>query len=229
MLKICSSKSLWVFSLYGSITIVPIILLGDLCGKDFLEKHPFITNSFVPPIIACMFLGMSTGSPTFTLLSNIMRQRRFPLMASTFCLLSSCVILIFFIDISTYPAMLLFFSIGFFYGGKSVGFTSFLEEFPAEISGLAISIANTIITSGPAILLPLFGLILDSSYTGHETNNLTMSSYSIEDFQLAFLMVPTTLFTSLLILLFQKETFLTQPKCVPFNPIEDQGKGSILV
>ena len=116
---VLSEKRAWLTAFYGFLMYVPLTIIGDTWGVPFLERLYQKEQSVVATIISGFFIGIALGSPCFSLFSDIVKSRKWPMfLASLLSLIVYSFIL--YSDSIPMPLMyVLFFIVGFFFGGKT--------------------------------------------------------------------------------------------------------------
>lgn len=210
--QVIASPQAWISSLYGMFMYTPLIIVGDLWGVSFLERLYGIEESEAAPMVSALFIGIALGSPCFAFFSDYMKKRKFPMiLSSLLCLITYSSI--FYLDSIPMSVMYgMFFAVGFFFGGKALGFATIVEVLPARISGLALGFANMVIMTSGITALPIVGYLLDAHklhFHQESTSGqiIEMASYSLSNFRFAMLFIPFVLTLSTILSFFIKETY----------------------
>ena len=94
------------------------------------------------------------------------------------------------------------FLLGFFSGGQVLIFAVVAESLPSKISGMATGMTNAILMAGGALHNPLVGYLLN--YV--KSRGKSPSTYTLMDYQIAFISLSLCFVISLMISFLIKET-----------------------
>jgi MFS family permease len=101
----------------------------------------------------------------------------------------------------------LVFMIGVFTGAEVITFTCAKNNESLANTGTAVAFANALIMLAGMIFQPLFGLLLDTFWTGSLASGTGVRIYEFSCYQKAILMtIPTCLVVAYLLSLFIRET-----------------------
>lgn len=193
----------WVIALYGTLMYMPITIIGDAWGVRFIQKAAQVSEAEAAGVMTTMFLGAAMGSPFFTSLSDMLANRRVPM------LIGSIVTSLLYIGVLLYPGKelyvfhVLFFLAGFFYTAKVLTFAIICEIMPRNMSGVSTAFVNMIVMIGGAFL-PAFGWLIELRWDGQYQDGIPL--YSADDLRFALMVLPICLIISIFLLKFMKET-----------------------
>ncbi len=203
---ICFSGQVWLVSIYSMLMYMPLTIIGDLWGVSFVERAYHIQETAAATVISMMFIGVFVGSPVFAILSDAMKNRRFPLFIAAFFNLVFYVVALYSQSIPIMVMYVLFFLVGFFFGGKSIGFTVVVESMPKSMSGATVGFVNTVIMSNGILSLPLIGWLLDFG-KNHYYPDSGGYLYSVENFRFALAIIPVSLALATLLVVWVKDSY----------------------
>ncbi len=202
---IMMSRQVWIISVYSMLMYMPLTIMGDLWGVSFIERAYHIEESTAATVISAMFIGVFVGSPLFVLISDAMKNRRFPIFLAAFFNFVFYWIALYSESLPMMVMYVLFFLIGFSFGGKSIGFTVVVESMPKALSGATVGFVNTVIMANGVISLPLIGWLLDfgrgNYYPSHDM------SYTLENFRFALAIIPISLAIATILVAFVKDSY----------------------
>ena len=162
-------------------------------------------------IVALFSIGGLASSPVFGILTgHFNRHIVFMWLAPIGCMITMAWILL--VDhqhIATVAILLFLF--GFFSSAFLAVFSLLKENTPEQSTGTAMGFLNTLNELGPALLQPLFGLLLDRGWTGEIVNNTRI--YSNENYHHASLALLVVLAIAFLIVCFIRTKKLTRSPC----------------
>lgn len=206
--QICQHSQTWYIALYSFLIWAPIVAFAALWGIPFLVEAYGISTKAASTACAMIWLGIGIGSPLIGWFSDRVSLRCLPLTAVALIgFVASFVILYFHVSL-----ILLFiglFLFGFASAGQSLSFGIVKDRTPQNVIGTAIGFNNMAVVAGGALFQPLVGLLLHLHSSGEIIKGVPV--YSVNDFQVALLLVPTCYLLAALVSVFMlKETFCKQ-------------------
>ena len=173
-------KNGWIFALknkqnylLGFLTnflSTPIMILGALWGSSYLTEVKHMSISAAHSCCSLLFIGLIIGSPFFGWASDILKNRKTPIIYGVIGSIISVLMIIYsnnYADnnLTNILMPVLFLLLGFFTASQVISYAIIIEVNPPEYCAFSESIASTIIMSSGAIFQPLFGyLITHGSY-----------------------------------------------------------------
>ena len=204
ILRILSNPHIWYIGLYGCLTYVPLSVFTDTWGVSFLMKRHDTTKEFASIGISLLFIGTGIGAPLIALLSDRLHQRKSLMTLSAIGSALVCTLLVFGTYEPIWISFVLTFLVGLFMTGQTLVFTVGAESMPPYTSGLVTGFVNTLVMTGGIVFQPLVGFILDALWDGQIQDNVPL--YTLENYQLALLLLPLCMGAALFTLLFIPET-----------------------
>ena len=188
--NILLTRQAWLMALYGGLMFAPTVAFGELWGVPYLISLFGVTRHVAAQVLSLIFVGWAIGSPVFGILTGYFNKNLlFMWLAPLGCLVTMAWIL--FVDHhSITPVALLLFFFGFFSSAFLAVFSLLKETTPERSVGTAMGFLNTLNELGPALLLPLFGWLLDRGWAGKIIDNTrSYSSQNYHDAALALMLV----------------------------------------
>lgn len=158
-------NTILLFFLSGSMTGLVLTFAG-LWGVPFLTTHYGFTQAYAAGVCSTMMVAWAFGTLVFSTLSDRIGKRRPLYFAGVIAALGLWFVLIHTKIDSVGVLITLIALIGFFAGSFIISFAFAKESVPARLAGTASGVANMGVISGPMILQPLVGVVLDNSWTG---------------------------------------------------------------
>ncbi len=200
-----------LFFLSGSMTGMVLTFAG-LWGVPFLTTHYPLSQTSAAALCSVMMIAWAVGTLVFSTLSDRIGRRRPLYLAGVAGAMALWAVLIYTrIDSATLLAALIA-AIGFCAGCFIISFAFAKESVPAHLSGTASGVANMGVISGPMILQPLIGALLDRSWQGPMGSG-DFAGKRVFDFAAysdAFSVMLLWGALSLVLLAFTRETFCKQ-------------------
>ena len=200
--SICNSQN-WICAFYACLMNSPFVILGALWGVSFLKHVHNISGYDASLITSMLFVGSIFGAPLTGFISDKLYNRKIPMMINAILsIIIMCVILLLKNE-TAFSLMFLFFVLGLASSAQILSFPVVAKNNPPEITSLSTSIVSFVTMSGYAIIQPLFGAIMNFTWNGVILNKEAI--YSLYNFKVALLILPTTLVIALFLILFIKE------------------------
>ena len=191
-----SNPQTWIIALYAGTVIMPFNALAALWGVPFIMQAQGLARGPAALVVSMMLLGQAVGGPSLGWLSDRMGRRRPTMGLCAGLSLATYVPIIGAPDMPLVFMYVLFFLAGVFSTGIIIGFAAGREANALEVSGVTSGIINTAVMAGGAFIQPAIGLLMDAFWDGRIEAGLRV--YSLETFQLAFLILPAVLALSLM-------------------------------
>jgi MFS family permease len=195
----------WYGGLYTSLLNVSVFLIGSSFGNLYLQQAYHFSKTQASFCSSMIFLGTIVGCPILGRLSDQLKRRRSPMIVAA--IFSFILTLPFFVLVAPSPWLVgfLIFALGFFTSAQIISYPLIAESNPSALTSTAIGIASVLIMGGGAVFEPLFGYLLNVSWSQTIVNGV--AQYSINDFHHALTILPVTAFISLIAACLAKETY----------------------
>lgn len=214
LFTVFSNRQMWLIGMIGCLFYLPASVFLDLWGIPYLQTVYHLSSHEAAEAISFTFIGWILAGPTIGSLSDKLKRRKSPLMLSA--ILSTLLLIIIFY-VPHLPIGLLYvslFFVGVFCGAHPLCFALGKENSPANISGTAIAVTNTLIMLGGMIFQPIVGFLLDRHAENISfVNNIPV--YSASDYTYALSVIPIGLVLAIILCCFLKETY-----CELIHPAE---------
>jgi sugar phosphate permease len=205
LLKALSNPQIWLIGIVGFLLYTSLSAFAELWGIPYLEQARGLSKNSAAYANSMVFLGWAIGSPTWGWFSDFIQRRCLPIMmASVGALLFVC-ILLYTPVLSESHVYLVMFLFGFFSSAQILVFAVCHEASGMKIAGTAIALTNMIVMIGGNIFQPAIGKLLDMGWNHHMVDGARM--YGAYDFQMALTLLPISIFISIIITMFVRETF----------------------
>lgn len=198
------NKQNWVFGLYTCLVNMPIFIFGAVFGAYYLMQVHHLTEGQAAFSNVLLFLGGMCGSPAYGWISDKLKLRKLPMYyggAITLVL----VLFIMFIQMNYLAIYAMFFALGFFSSAQVITYPVIAESNYPENIGTGFGMGSTLIMSGGAFLIPLFGWLLDLTWDGKMLGGTPL--YSVHNFLFSLWSLPIEIMIALILLKLGTETF----------------------
>jgi sugar phosphate permease len=200
-----------LFFLSGSMTGMVLTFAG-LWGVPFLTTHYPLPQTSAAATCSVMMVAWALGTLVFSTLSDRIGRRRPLYLAGVAGAMLLWTLLIYTRIDSVTLLTVLVAAIGFCAGCFIISFAFAKESVPAHLAGTASGVANMGVISGPMILQPLVGVLLDRSWQGTMGSG-EFAGKRVFDFAAygeAFSVMLIWGALSMVLLVFTRETFCQQ-------------------
>jgi MFS family permease len=185
-----------------------ILTFSGLWGVPFLTTHYGLSKPLAAALTSTLMVALAIGGPAAGWLSDRVGRRKPLYLISMATVLLGWILIIFVHDIPFYSLVALLIIIGFCSGVVVISFAFAKETVPASLAGTVVGVVNTGLMTGPMLLQPAVGWVLDTKWEGQFEGGVRI--YGMEAFQSGFSLMLAWLGLSLILLLFTRETHCRQ-------------------
>lgn len=190
----------WICSFYTALLNLPVLLLGALWGNLYIIHVHHLSQVQASVIVGMIYLGIIVGSPIAGGLSDRIGGRVLLMQIGAFFTFISSILTAALPQASFGMLIILFFSLGFFASTETLSYPIITESNPKKMTSLALSFASMSVIGIGALFQPILGYLMDLGNTIHVY-------FGVNNYSIAFLIIPATSFISLLLTFFIKETY----------------------
>lgn len=202
-----SRNTILMFIIPGGIVGCTLTFSG-LWGVPYLSTHYGFSTAGASVATACLLVAWALGGPFFGWASDRLGQRKpVYILGCAICVIGWSII--FFLPMPGHALLITVLMItGFSSGSMVVSFAFAKESIPIRLAGTVSGIINMGVMSGPMILQPAVGLVLDHLWQREMVDGVRI--YSQAAYQTGFSLMLAWAVLSLVLLFFTRETFCTQ-------------------
>jgi len=207
--EVLSYRNSWVLFLAPQGVTGATISFGGLWGVPFLVSVYGFSQQRAALYCSLLMVAWAVGGPVFGALSDRIGERK-PLYA--LCLLCALImwsIIVLQPRLGPTVMLVLLMAAGIFAGAMVTGFAFAKESVPARFAGTAGGVANMGSMTGPMLLQPAIGVLLDLNWSGAVSEG-GARLYDAAAFRVAFSILLVWLAVSLLATLLARETHCRQ-------------------
>ena len=209
---VLSSRQNWCAAWYTALMNSVVFVLGAVWGSQYLMKVHHCTQQDATAITMMIFFGTMIGSPLVGWLSDKISLRRAPMVLGAVLSFVVMVILMLVNQWSHTALYIIFFLLGLLTSTQIITYPVIFESNDKRIIGMCESFAAVIILGVGAVLLPLFGVIMDI------LNPHANLVYTSSDYQAALCLFPICFLISICL-----SWFLTETHCKRQEEIQTNG------
>ncbi len=204
LLLILKNPQMWILGIIGCLLYLPTSAFAELWSIPYLRSVYHFSDEHASLVNSIIFIGFTVGGPTMGLISDKLRNRRWPMILGAFGAALFVSIIIFVPNLPDSVLMILYFLVGFCYSAEIIVFAVGKELSSRDYAGTAIAVTNMFVMLGGVIFQPAIGEILDWRWTGVRHHGLRY--FSTTDYHTALVVLPIGLVMAGLLTFFLKET-----------------------
>lgn len=209
LVLISKNPQIWLIGLVGCLFYLPSSVVGDVWGIPYLCNVYHISKEHASYLLATFFAGWTIVGPFLGAISDEIQRRCMPITVTILldALFFSIIIFMPLFTSHLLPLSVLFvifFFIGVATGTHPLVFALAKENYSNRIAGTVVAFTNTLIMLGGVLFQPVVGLLLDLSHGS--LYKIGTEHYSASNYTFALSIIPLSLFLSLLLMRFIKET-----------------------
>ncbi len=159
-------KNTWLLSLAPSGVVGPVLAFSGLWGVPFLTTHYGLSPSKSAAITSTLLVAWASAGPAMGALSDRIGSRKKLYLAGCIIVSIGWAMLLYIPGIPIWILTCLVIVIGFASGVMIIGFAFVKESVPPALAGTVSGVCNMGVMSGPMILQPLIGWVLERNWNG---------------------------------------------------------------
>jgi len=182
----------------------PVLTFSGLWGVPFLTTHHNLNPAQAAMLTTTHLIAWAVGGPFFGWLSDYLGRRKSVYIAGCAVSLTGWIAAFYVgrLPLAALAAVLVI--TGFSSGCMIISFAFVKESVPAALSGTATGVVNMGVMSGPMLLQPLVGWVLDRHWSGALVDGIRV--YSQGAYQAGFALMIAWTVLALGLLCFTRET-----------------------
>ncbi len=199
-------KQNWLGGTYTCLINLPVFLMGASWGGLYLQQILHFTPAQASSITGMVFFGTVFGSPLAGWVSDKMGRRKLPMLIGAVLSLALMSIIIYG-NITNFAVLIvLFFLLGLITSSQVISYPTVAESNPIALTATSVSVVSfTTIGIGGAVLIPLFGKLMDWKWNHLVVDNVAI--YSVSDYQRGLLIIPIAFIIAFIAACFIRETY----------------------
>ncbi len=203
MRRVLANTQNWLAGIYTSLINLPIFLLGSTWGSWYLVQTQHLSRIDASYVTSMLFIGMIIGSPAIGWFSDQIGRRKMPMILGAIASLIVILAIMYIPNLSFFALLFLFFALGFVISAQIISYPLIAESNPAIFTATAEGLASVLIMAG-GFMIPVFPMLLNLHW--HHAMSDKIPLYSIENYHLAFLIMPIAFVIALIASFFIKES-----------------------
>jgi len=182
----------------------PVLTFSGLWGVPFLTTHHNLNPAQAAMLTTAHLIAWAVGGPFFGWLSDHLARRKSVYIAGCAVSLTGWIVAFYVGRLPLAALVAVLVITGFSSGCMIISFAFVKESVPAPLSGTATGVVNMGVMSGPMLLQPLVGWVLDRYWSGALVEGVRV--YSQTAYRAGFTLMIAWTVLALVLLCFTRET-----------------------
>ncbi len=197
-------KNTWVLSIVPGGVVGSITAFAGLWGVPFLVTHHGMSKTEAAAICSAMLIAWAIAGPLFGFFSDHFGRRK-PFYIFGCALIALGWSIIYLVpDLEKIWLITLLMIIGLASGCMILGFAFAKESVPQNLSGTVSGVVNMGVMTGPMVLQPAVGWMLDRGWQGETVNQVKV--YNLDAYSAGFSLLAGWALLSFVLILFSRES-----------------------
>ena len=188
-----------------------VLTFGGLWGVPYLTTHHDLPATRAAALNSALLVAWAIGGPVFGGLSDRIGRRKPLYFLGCVLAVIGWIVILFLPHLPVFLLAILLVITGFASGCIIISFAFAKESVPAHLTGTVNGVINMGVISGPTLLQPAVGWMLDRNWSGELLHGIRI--YGLEAYRTAFVLMLGWALISFVLLFFTRET-----RCRPMRP-----------
>lgn len=195
---IARSQQTWLLASYAGLVVAPVAAFGELWIVPFLMQALHCGKPMASLLLSMVFIGIAIGGPLHGLIAQKFERRKPIMITGALGALVSLSIILYWPIHSAFVMGAWLCGYGFCSSTMLLGFALAAHINPKEYSGVVIGFTNMMVMAMGAFFQQAIGWLLDT-HTQY-TKIASLQLFTLQDYRVAFYILPVCLLIALLIL-----------------------------
>ncbi|WP_394700190.1 MFS transporter [Breoghania sp.] len=204
LIEVFAYRNTWLLFVIPGGLVGCVLTFSGLWGVPFLTTVYGLSPVFSASLTSSLLVAWALGSPFFGWLSDRLQNRKRLYIAGCGVALIGWMVVTLIEQLPLGVLVSILVVTGFASGSMIISFAFVKESVPIRLSGTVAGVINMGVMTGPMILQPAVGLVLDNMWTGNFSNGVRI--YDAAAYRSGFSIMLAWIGISFLLLLFTRET-----------------------
>ncbi len=206
--KVMTYRNTWLLALVPGGVVGCLLTFAGLWGVPFLTSHYGLTPVGAASVTSALMVAWALGGPVFGAFSDRIGARKWPYVAGVWVVLLGWLVVVYVPGLPVWLLVAVLVVIGFFSGCMILGFAFAKESVPISLAGTVSGVVNSGVMSGPMLLQPAVGWMLDRMWQGQQQTGVRI--YDLPAYQAGFNLMLAWAALAALLILFTRDTHCQQ-------------------
>jgi MFS family permease len=204
IIEVLRFPNTWLLFVIPGGVVGCVLTFGGLWGVPYLSTHHNLLVTEAAGLNSALLVAWAIGGPIFGGLSDRIGRRKPLYFIGCALAVIGWSIILFIPDLPLFLLAALLVITGFASGCMIISFAFAKESVPAHLAGTVNGVINTGVISGPTLLQPAVGWMLDRNWSGDLLRGARI--YDLAAYRAGFLLMLVWALLSLALLFFTRET-----------------------
>jgi MFS family permease len=208
LLEVFRYSNTWLLYIIPGGVVGCVLTFGGLWGVPYLTTAYGMPPTRAAALNSALLVTWAIGSPVFGWFSDRVGRRKLPFLIGWAVAVGAWLVIVYLPGLSKGWVAVLLLVAGFFSGSMMTTFAFAKESVPTHLAGTVSGVVNMGVMTGPTILQPLVGWVLDRRWQGEMLEGVRI--YSFQAYRAGFTLMVAWAVLALVLLFFTKETYCRQ-------------------
>ncbi len=181
-----------------------VLSFAGLWGVPYLTTHYGLATAEAASLTSALLVAWAVGGPFFGWLSDRLGNRKRIYLSGCGIALAGWAVVVYLPGIPLAALAVALLITGFASGCMIISFAFVRESVPAALAGTSAGVVNMGVMSGPMLLQPAVGLVLDRLWLGEVAEGVRL--YGADAYRAGFTLMVLWMVVSFVLLFFTRET-----------------------
>lgn len=197
-------RNTWLLSIAPAGIAGAVLAFSGLWGVPFLSTHYGLSPAKSAVLTSVLLTAFAFGGPLSGSLSDRIGRRKPLFLGGCLIACAGWAMILFVPQWPLWLLTLLLIIVGFASGSMILIFAFAKESVPSSLAGTVSGVCNTGVMTGPMVLQPAMGWVLDRNWNGVLENGVRI--YQVEAYRSAFMLMIIGLILAAVLIYFTTET-----------------------
>jgi len=204
IVQVFAYRNTWLLFVIPGGIVGSVLTFSGLWGVPYLTALHGLSTATAATLTSALLVAWAIGGPFFGWLSDRLGNRKKLYLAGCGTAVAGWAVILLATDISLAILIPVLLITGFSSGCMIISFAFVKESVPSHLAGTVSGVVNMGVMTGPMVLQPAVGLVLDRMWTGNLEAGVRV--YSVGAYHSGFSLMLAWITFSFLLLLFTRET-----------------------